>query len=94
MKLLETKIIKIGEQDYPVKLTMRAMIEFERLSGHSISIVKSIEDITILFYCTVKAGGANMTYEQFMDLIDDKPDSLGMFSDTMIEKTEKKAAAR
>lgn len=94
MKLLETKTIKIGETDYPVKMSLRAMIEFEQISGHSISIIESLQDITIIFYCTVKAGGAAITYEQFMDLIDDKPEALKAFSDVMIEKSEKKPKAR
>lgn len=94
MKLLETKTTKIGDKDYPIKMSLRAMIEFEQLSGHSISQVETLQDITIIFYCTVKAGGSNLTYEQFMDMIDDKPEALKAFSDIMIEKSEKKQAVR
>jgi len=94
MKVLDTKKIKIGTVEYPVKMSMRSMIEFEKLSGHSISSLETLEDITILFYCTVKAGGSDKTYDQFMDLIDDKPESLSAFSDLMIEKGEKKQTAR
>jgi hypothetical protein len=94
MKLLQAKIIRIGDKDYPIKMSIRAMIEFEQLSGHSISSVETLQDITIVFYCTVKAGGSDLTYEQFMDLIDDKPDALKSFNDLMIEKSEKKRTAR
>jgi hypothetical protein len=90
MKLLQIKDIKIGDQDYPIKMSTRAMINFEEISGHSIATIQTLSDITILFYCTIKAGGATMTYEQFMDMIDDKPESIKAFSDAMIEPTEKK----
>jgi hypothetical protein len=94
MKLLQEKTVKIGDTEYPIKMSTRAMINYEALSGHSISTIQSLSDITILFYCTVKAGGSELTYEGFMDLIDDKPESLTAFSDLMIEPTEKKKAVR
>jgi hypothetical protein len=94
MKLLQTKPIKIGDKEYPIKMSIRAMIEYETLSKKSISVIETLQDITTIFYCTVRAGGADMTYEQFMDLIDDKPEALQAFSDLMIEKTEKKPKAR
>jgi hypothetical protein len=94
MKLLDNKLIKIGDKDYLLKMSIRAMIEYEQLSGHSISIIESLKDITTIFYCTFKAGGNNMSYDEFMDLIDDKPESIKAFSDSMIEKVEKKSKAR
>jgi hypothetical protein len=94
MKLLQVKNIKIVDTDYPIKMSIRAMIEFEQISGHSISIIETLEDITIIFYCTIKAGGSTLTYNEFMDLIDDKPEALVSFSDLIIEKSEKKPKAR
>jgi hypothetical protein len=90
MKLLETKQIRIGDKEYPAKMSMRAMINFEELSGHSISTVSSLSDITILCFCTIKAGGTEMTYEEFMNLIDDKPEILEAFSEAWMEKTDAK----
>ena len=94
MKLLKEKIVKIDGLDYPVKMSARAMINYEELSGKSISNIQTLKDITILFYCTVKAGGSDMNYEQFMDLIDEKPEALTDFSNLMIEPVEKKKPAR
>lgn len=90
MKLLEEKIIKIGETDYPLKMSIRSMIEFERLSGHSISEISTLEDMVQIFFCTVKAGGANLSFDQFMDLIDDKPEAIEAFKNAMLETGEKK----
>jgi len=94
MKLLETKKIKIGDKEYPVRMSLRAMIEFENMSGHSISTMETLQDMTMIFYCTLKAGGSAMTYDEFMDIVDDSPDVLTAFSDLMIEKSEKKPKAR
>lgn len=90
MKLLEEKKIKIAGREYPVRMSYRAMIEFEAISGHSISTLESIKDVTILFYCTLKAGGADMTYEQFMDLIDNELGVVNDFSALMAVNEEKK----
>jgi hypothetical protein len=94
METLETKIVKIGNVEYPLKRTIRAMIDYEKLSGHSVANIKTLEDIAIWFYCTFKAGGSKLTYEEFLDFIDDKPESLKAFTDAMLEKSEKKQVAR
>jgi len=94
MKLLKENFISIKGKDYPVKMSIRAMIEYETITGKSISSVESLKDITVVFYCTVKAGGTDITYDQFMDLIDDDMDAIGSFSDKMVEKVEKKQRAR
>lgn len=91
MKLLKEKIIRIGDKEYPLKMSIRSMIEFEEMSGHSITSLGTLRDVTILFYCTIKAGGADMTYEEFMNVIDEKPDILNEFSQLVIEPSEKKA---
>jgi hypothetical protein len=79
MKLAEVKHIKVGETDYPVKLTNRALIEYETLTGEAIVSFKGTERLSKLFFCTTKAGYKAegkpfaYTYEQFLDLIDDFP---------------------
>ena len=70
MKLLKDKSVKIGEKEYPIRMSVRSMINFEELAGHSIATINTLSDISILFYCTVVAAGEKLTYEQFMDMID------------------------
>jgi len=94
MKLLEEKKIKISGTEYPLRMSYRAMIEFETISGHSISTLESIKDVTILFYCTLRAGGSDMTYEQFMDLIDNQLGIVNEFSALMAVNEEKKPAGQ
>jgi hypothetical protein len=91
MKLLEDKKIKIGDQEYLLKMSIRTMMRFETLSGHSIGEIKTLEDAIMLFYCSAKSGGLDVTYDQFVDLIDDKLDCLKEFSDwAMVGDVEKK----
>ena len=70
------------------------MILFEQIAGHSVSELKSLEDITIIFYCCIKAGGYEGNYDEFMTLIDDNLDSITDFSNAMIDDSEKKEVAR
>lgn len=90
MKLLENKKIKIGDKDYPVKLTVRAMIKYQQLAGKSIEEIDTLEDVTLVFYCSILAGGTDITYDQFMDLIDEDFDSIRDFKNALLESTEKK----
>jgi hypothetical protein len=94
MKLLKKNSIKIRDKEYPLKLCVRAMIEFEQIAGHSISTIESLADITVIFYCTFKYGGSDMSYNEFLDLIDDNPETLNDFADLIMEKTEKKKVAQ
>lgn len=77
MKLLNTQSVQVGEMSFPIKLTNRAMIEYENLSGANLSKLSNTEDIIQLFYCTAKAGAKslgiefNHTYDEFLDLIDE-----------------------
>ena len=77
MKLAEVKHIKVGEKSFPVKLTQRAMIDYENLTGETIVSFKGSERLCKLFYCTAKAGARaekrdfDYTFDQFLDVIDD-----------------------
>lgn len=95
MKLLQTKTIRIGDKDYTIKLSIRAMLEFENLTGHSISDFKeTVQEMIYIFFCAVKAGGSGLSYDEFLNLIDDEPEILKVFSDVIIDKDEKKAETR
>lgn len=77
MKLLGTKIVKVGSLEWPIKITNRAMIEYETISGGSIISLNSTEKMIQFFYCTAKAGAKSInkeftyTYDQFLDVIDE-----------------------
>jgi hypothetical protein len=98
MKLVEVKKVKIGEKSFPIKLTNRAMIEYESLTGDTVLNLAGSERLVKLFYCTAKAGAKSeghdfkYGYEEFLDLIDDYYlDVLNNFTEAiagMFSKTE------
>lgn len=90
MELLEVKKIIIGNKEYPIKKSLRAMIEFETIAGHSIANIETLKDVAIFFYCTIKAGGLDLSYEDFLDAIDEYPEKINEFSSIMMSKEEKK----
>jgi len=76
MKLLDNKTVQVGDMSFPVKITMRSMIEYENLTGSTIASFDNTEKLIKFFYCTAKAGAkANnidfkYTYDEFLDVID------------------------
>jgi hypothetical protein len=77
MNLLETKEITVGDVTLYIKLTMRSMIEYEKLSGSNIIFMSTTENLVQYLYCTAKAGAKdkgipfNYTYDTFLDYIDE-----------------------
>ena len=94
MRFLQEKSIKINGVDYPLKMSIRAMMEYEMISGKSITKLETLADMTILFYSTIKAGGAKFSYDEFLDLIDNDINILNEFSALMAEPGEKKNPAQ
>lgn len=77
MKLLGNKNVKVGDTNFPIKITNRSMIDYEALSGSNISSFEGTEKLIMFFYCTAKAGAKSegvefkYTYNEFLDVIDD-----------------------
>lgn len=70
---IEQKLITIGSQDYPIKKSARAYLKFEEISGHSIdSYDGSTKDAFSFLYSCLWGGGSRISYDEFLDLIDDE----------------------
>ena len=75
LKRLEPVIITIQGKDYPAKLTHRAIIELEELTGmgHIEFLSKlegattNIKDIQLLLYVSLKGGGVDVTLDDLLD---------------------------
>lgn len=71
-------------------MTFRSMIDFESMTGKSISETRTTEEITKLLYCVMKAGAKaekqefKYNYEEFLDIIDEYPDTIGKFFTTLV----------
>lgn len=76
MKLLDYKTIKVGDIEFPIRITMRSIIDYESLAGSSITSMDTTEKLVKFFYCTAKAGAKatkeefTYTYDEFLDVID------------------------
>lgn len=83
--LLETKYVIVGIEKIPIRFTFRAMMDFENATGKSIQLATSTEDVVRLFYVLAKAGAKDKkvefiyTFEDFLDLIDNHPESIVNF---------------
>lgn len=63
--------IKIGDKDYKLKYSIRALFLYERITSKSFEML-SLEDNVIFFYCILLAQNPDfMTFEEFCDKIDD-----------------------
>ena len=90
MKLLECKYIEHEGLRFPVLLTLRAIIDYENLTGRNFWVDYGGEELKTeklvqLFYATAKAGAKNediefkYSYEQFLDAIDNHPEVTAIF---------------
>lgn len=85
----ETKI-KIGEKEYKVKKSYRALLEFEEMTKKSITeIGKTLKDLLVFFYCVVEANNdVYFDFNGFLSLLDEYPESVDAFNDFIIESAE------
>lgn len=73
--------IKINEKEITLKYTFRAMMIYEKITKTSFQ-PKGITEILIYFYSTILAADKDSTlsFEDFMDWIDENPSALTDFS--------------
>jgi hypothetical protein len=77
MKLIESRILKLGDKELPVRITNRAQIEYKSLSGVTTVNFQDTEQLVQFLYCTAKAGAKHngvvlsYSYDQFLDLVDE-----------------------
>lgn len=70
---LEVKNIFIRGSKYDIKKSPRAYLKFEELSQHSISdFDSSTKDSLHFLYSCLWGGGLRISYDEFLDLIDDE----------------------
>lgn len=73
--------ITINNKEIELKYSFRAMMIFEKITGASFN-PKGITEIMIYFYSTILASDKNiaLTFEEFMEWIDEEPQALNEFS--------------
>lgn len=63
---------KMSYKDYNIELTIKAILMFEKLSGHSYMAMKE-EDMVMFLYCVfVTSNKLVLTYSGFQFMMEDK----------------------
>ena len=96
----------INDKELTLKSSFRAMVAYEQITDHIFS-PSTVTDILVYFYCCIissKEYDGTMTFDEFMDYLDDNPSILQEFSEWMTEtskqndvfnkETKKKTTAR
>ena len=74
--------ITINNKEIELKYSFRAMMIFEKITGESFN-PKGITEIMVYFYSTILASDRDiaLTFEDFMEWIDEQPQTLNDFSE-------------
>lgn len=90
------KKIRIQDKEYPLRVTMGAMVRFKRASGKEVSKIggDDMTDVLLFAYCCVqsacKADGVDfdLSFDDFADLLEVE-DFSSFFSDMQQEAQKK-----
>jgi hypothetical protein len=91
---VEIKIIKISNRDYKYQFSLKAMMLYEEITGHSIAQTETLKERVQLFYCCVNVLNPEISYDNFVNLIDKEPFKVGEFINSIFEFSEKKQKTR
>lgn len=87
------KKINIGGKEYNIKMSFRNYILFEKIADKTFTNYNSMSDMLLLFYCSLLAHNDNfsITFDEFIDVIDETPNTLTDFCTFMSEENSKDA---
>jgi len=78
------KTITLNGIEYVVKQSFRSLMKFEEMTKKSVSEMStSIADLITLLYCILSSNNREtfkFTYDEFVDVIDESPDTINQFS--------------
>lgn len=82
--------IKINDKEIDLKITMRAMIIFEKIADKPFNPI-TITDLILYFYATILAccPDFDMTFDYFLYYLDDDPSLFKQFTDFINSENEK-----
>lgn len=78
--------ITINNNEYKVKITLRAMLIFEQITKRPFN-PSSMLDEYVYFYCILLANNPdmNMDFNKFMDALDDNPSIINQYKNILEE---------
>ena len=89
---MEKTKITIAGTEFIIKQSFRALMLFEEMTSKTINQMgESVSDILKLFYCILKGNNLetfNWTFDEFLDVIDEEPNSVKVFTDYLQEQAK------
>jgi len=89
---MEKTKITIAGTEFTIKQSFRALMLFEEMTSKTINQMgESVSDILKLFYCILKGNNVetfNWTFDEFLNVIDDEPNSVKVFTDYLQEQAK------
>ena len=82
--------VTIKDKEITLKSSFRALIAYEQITNHTFN-PSTITDMILYFYCVIissKEFDEPMTFDEFMDYLDDNPTILQEFSEWMTETSK------
>lgn len=85
--------INIKDKDISLKYGFRALMCYEQINGETFA-AHNISDIITFFYCIVMTSekGINLSYDEFIDWLDENPQQLNIFSEWLNEISQRNAS--
>lgn len=82
-------VITIKDKTITLKRTFRSLIAYESATGKAFN-PKTVTESIMYFYCVIIASDMELelTYDEFMDWLDENPTALQEFTQWLIEQSE------
>ena len=76
------KVTIKGQQEVELRYSMRALFQYEKISGKSFN-PKTLQDFCTFFYCVVCSSNKDLdlTFDGFVDYLDEDPSKMSDFAE-------------
>ena len=83
-------IVRVKDKEITLKYSFRVFFIFENIVNRSFS-PNSTSDVLIFFYSCIMASEKNLdfTFDEFLDMVDEKPELIGEFADFIAEAVKR-----
>lgn len=82
--------VTIKEQEITLKYSMRALFQYENITGQSFN-PKTLQDFCTFFYCVLCSSNKDLdlTFDEFVDYLDEDPSKMNEFAEWLSKTMQK-----
>ena len=82
--------IKIRQTEITLKYSMRALFQYENITGQSFN-PKTLQDFCTFFYCVLCSSNKDLdlTFDEFVDFLDEDPSKMNEFAEWLSKTMQK-----